>query len=157
MGYSFGNLPILIIHFLTICLLLCFSLGNRKCRKYRQNQARLCKFQVRIFKASDSPSILVECQRRTGCCIKFHAMAMKVLCAARGCEYKEECFHAYTIGNDVLEQCRLKSLPISLETADGEGNGTDLDCGCGEECDCGQFTYLPKEHDCLSEVNTGTF
>lgn len=84
-------------------------------------------------------------------------MAMKVLCAARGCEYKEECFHAYTIGKDVLEQCRLKSLPILLETAGGEGNGVDLDCGCGEECDCGQYTYLPHEHDCLSEVNTGTF
>jgi hypothetical protein len=87
-----------------------------------------CKFQVRIFKASDGPSILVECQRRTGCCIKFHAMAMKVLCAARGCEYKEECFHAYTIGKDVLEQCRLKSLPILLETAGVEGNGFDHDC-----------------------------
>jgi len=118
-----------------------------------------CKFQVRLFKASDAPSILVECQRRTGCCIKFHAMAMKVLCAARGCEYKEECFHAYTVGKDVLEQCRLKSLPVSLETTDEEGNRVDLYCdrGCGDECDCGQYTYLPQEHDCLSEVNQGTF
>lgn len=37
----FRNLLILIIHFLMISLLLCSFLGNRKCRKYRQNQARL--------------------------------------------------------------------------------------------------------------------
>jgi len=37
----FGNRSILIIHFLIISLLLCSSLGNRKCRKYRQKQARL--------------------------------------------------------------------------------------------------------------------
>lgn len=107
-----------------------------------------CKFQVRIYKAVDSPSILVECQRRTGCCIKFHAMAMKILCAVRECEYKEECFHAYTIGKDVLEHCRLKSLPIAIK----EESIGEIEVGCNDgpaeaECDCGQYAFLP--HDCI--------
>lgn len=65
-----------------------------------------CKFQVRLYKATDSPSILVECQRRSGCCIKFHSIAMKILCAARGCEYKDECPHA-TISKNFLDNCHL--------------------------------------------------
>lgn len=114
-----------------------------------------CKFHVRIYKAINSTSILVECQRRTGCCIKFHSMAMKVLCAARGCEYKEECFHAYTIGKDVLEQCRLNSLSVAIEATGEAGVGLDCDGGPGTECDCRQYAYLAHEY--ISESNEGTF
>eukprot|EP00557_Chaetoceros_sp_GSL56_P002673 CAMPEP_0176497070 /NCGR_PEP_ID=MMETSP0200_2-20121128/11525_1 /TAXON_ID=947934 /ORGANISM="Chaetoceros sp., Strain GSL56" /LENGTH=244 /DNA_ID=CAMNT_0017895053 /DNA_START=216 /DNA_END=950 /DNA_ORIENTATION=- len=71
-----------------------------------------CKFQVRLYKATDSPSILVECQRRSGCCIKFHSIAMKILCAARGCEYKDDCPHA-TISKNFLDKCRVESSSTS--------------------------------------------
>lgn len=65
-----------------------------------------CKFFVRLFKAKDSPSILVECQRRTGCSVQFHTMAMKVLHAAKGCEYKQkfDCAHL-TIPKEILDKC----------------------------------------------------
>ncbi len=50
-----------------------------------------CKFRVQLFKRDGS--VLVEVQRRSGCCVKFHSLAMQILFAAKGCE----CPHHYAI------------------------------------------------------------
>lgn len=49
-----------------------------------------CSFQVRLFKASSQENykskMLVEVQRKTGCCMKFSAVASKILSASKkGC------------------------------------------------------------------------
>jgi len=113
-----------------------------------------CKFQIRLFKAdSDSssttgPSVLVEVQRRRGCCVKFHSIAMKILCAAKGCEYRDECPH-YTIGRDVIEQCMDHDLSVRLDLAPGMAEPT---------CDCGQSIGLHRLHgSCITDASDGTF
>lgn len=51
-----------------------------------------CKFRVHLFKPNHrfndkkGGSVLVEVQRRSGCCVIFHSLARQILCAARGCE-----------------------------------------------------------------------
>ncbi len=58
-----------------------------------------CNFRVQLFKPNHNfsgkrdGSVLVEVQRRSGCCVKFHALAMQILYAAKGCE----CPHHYAI------------------------------------------------------------
>lgn len=60
--------------------------------KADKSKSDYCKLQIRLYigsSSSDSSSVLVEVQRRSGCSIKFNSMARKVLCAAKGVEYKE--------------------------------------------------------------------
>lgn len=70
-----------------------------------------CKFRVHLFKpnhhfngGNKDGSVLVEVQRRSGCCVKFHSLAMQILCAAKGCEYQPECPH-YTIDTHKELEC----------------------------------------------------
>lgn len=76
-----------------------------------------CKFRVHLFKpnghngteggngnGNHDSSVLVEVQRRSGCCVKFHSLAMQILCAAKGCEYKPECPH-FTIDTHMDLEC----------------------------------------------------
>lgn len=55
-----------------------------------------CKFRIYLFR-HDEKDVLVEVQRRSGCCAKFHNIANKILSASKGCEYRQEC--AITIDN----------------------------------------------------------
>lgn len=100
-----------------------------------------CKMQIRLFQAIDSSSILVECQRRTGCCLAFHSMAMRILCAAKGCpeEIQEVCPHS-SIGADILEKCRKTSLPVEFDETDIEE--TD------NQCTCGQYAFFSTQNEC---------
>ena len=73
-----------------------------------------CKLQIRLYKGSSS-SVLVEVQRRTGCSIKFNSTAKKVLCAAKGVEYKEvsppyaRLPSCLTMDPSILDQCSISS------------------------------------------------
>jgi hypothetical protein len=124
-----------------------------------------CKMYVRLYKALDSPSILVECQRRTGCCLEFHNMAMKVLCAAKGCEPYEnsayECPHR-TISRNILDQCQRDSFPVQYEDEDKDGDEgkdqEDVEEQSNEpECTCGKFYFTDdqwkRECNCIPGAN----
>lgn len=76
-----------------------------------------CKFHVHLFKPSksndsiveddhdsSSEAVLIEVQRRSGCCVKFHSIAMQILCAAKGCQYSEDCPH-YTVDSHASSNC----------------------------------------------------
>jgi len=74
-----------------------------------------CKFRIHLFKPSksndyiveddsSSEAVLIEVQRRSGCCVKFHSIAMQILCVAKGCQYSEECPH-YTVDSHASSNC----------------------------------------------------
>lgn len=106
-----------------------------------------CKMQIRLFQAIDSSSILVECQRRTGCCLAFHSMAMRILCAAKGCpeEIQEVCPHS-SIGADILEKCRKTSLPVEFDETDNQ----EID----NQCTCGQYAFFSSQDNECSCIGT---
>jgi len=110
-----------------------------------------CKFRVHLFKPSQSndsivdndddddgdnhdhdhdhdhssEGILIEVQRRSGCCVKFHSIAMQILCAAKGCQYSEECPHYTNIDVDVdIDSHHTSSNCIGCDWVDIPSAGT---------------------------------
>lgn len=77
-----------------------------------------CKFQVRIFKAPSqsnvetSPTIIVEVQRRTGCCIKFCSVARKILAASKGCPVCKDEIPNYTIPDYLIKLIDQETSPM---------------------------------------------
>lgn len=84
------------------------------------NRLDNCKFKVRIFKkfskesssgeTSPTPTILVEVQRRSGCCVEFNHIARKIILASKGCEYKHGVRGMPRIPDDLLEMLKNETL-----------------------------------------------
>jgi len=84
------------------------------------NRLDNCKFKVRIFKkfskesssgdTSPTPTILVEVQRRSGCCVEFNHIARKIILASKGCEYKHGVRGKPRIPDDLLEMLKNETL-----------------------------------------------
>ena len=74
-------------------MLLLSSFLLWKATAYAETQEGL-KFHIRLFQSNESitvdtsRNILVEIQRRHGCSVAFHNIAMKILFAARGQMWK---------------------------------------------------------------------
>lgn len=82
--------------------------------------------------------VIVEVQRRSGCCLDFHKIANGILCAAKGGTYNVPSYNFRAIPDDVK-----KSLPWTNHFAEEDTL---------PKCNCSFWTYhvhdLKCEHYC---------
>lgn len=100
------------------------------------------KFRVYMYQATldahenciSGSHVIVEVQRRSGCCLEFHKIANGILCAATGENYKVPQLVAGDIPDDVK---------TSFPWIDHDAVTDNL-----PQCSCSFWTYSVHKHDC---------
>jgi len=97
------------------------------------------KFRVYLYKATQSSDmgcvsgnhVIVEVQRRSGCCVKFHTIANQILFAAKGSVYN-------------IPSCPFGEIPENVKKS-LKWNHSDED---SQSCNCSFWKYNIHDADC---------
>jgi hypothetical protein len=106
-------------------------------------QCHNVKFRVYLYKATQSSDrdcisgnhVIVEVQRRSGCCVKFHTIANQILCAAKGSVYN-------------IPSCPFGEIPENVKKS-LKWNHSDED---SQSCNCSFWKYNIHDADCDSAL-----